>query len=599
MSKKLQLSFFVLLFAALLFTGCSSSGPEQTAVEEEISTVINYPDTVKAGKFDNGTMWTFENPPLEYFASEYGFRPDKEWLEHVRMSALRFANYCSASFVSGDGLVMTNHHCGRDAVSIAQKEGEDLHETGFYAETLEQERKIDKLYVDQLVQLIDVTKEVQAAFDSGKDDTNKVSLRNNKIKELEQKYSSELNLVCKVTSLYNGGEYYIYGYKRYSDVRLVFAPEDQIGFFGGDPDNFTYPRYNLDMTFFRVYDESGKPLKTDHYFKWNPEGAQPGDPVFVVGNPGRTDRLKTVAQLEFDRDVVYPRSLARIHYILDSLKARVAENPELRKELNNQIFGLDNSRKVVEGILKGLKDNNLMARRVDFEKKFRNSIDSKSGLKSKYGNVWDEIKEIISTRKKVLKKIFTADTTTVQGKETYAKLLAEAKELAGKESAKVQILGKAIYEVYGTSIPPDATFTLRISDGIIKGYEYNGTIAPPKTTFFGIYERFYAYNQEYPWSLPEKWKNPPAEFDLSVPMNFVSTNDIIGGNSGSPLIDKNARVVGLAFDGNIESLPGRFIFTTEANRTVSVDSKGIIEALKHLYKVKSLADELVNGKITE
>jgi len=240
-----------------------------------------------------------------------------------------------------------------------------------------------------------------------------------------------------------------------------------------------------------------------------------------------------------------------------------------------------------------------MARRFDFEKNFRNSVNGKPELKAKYGNVWDEIKEIITQRKKVLEKMFAADTMTASGKAEYAKLLAEAKELAGKESAKVQVLGKAIYEVYGTSIPPDATFTLRISDGIIKGYEYNGTIAPPKTTYFGVYERFFAFKGEYPWALPEKWKNPPPEFDLSVPMNFVSTNDIIGGNSGSPLIDKNAEVVGLAFDGNIESLPGRFIFTTEANRTVSVDSKGIIEALKHLYKVKALADELINGKIPE
>ncbi|MBN1633531.1 MAG: S46 family peptidase [Ignavibacteria bacterium] len=599
MSKKLQNLFFVFLFAALIFTGCSSSGPEKNVYEEENLAVQIYPDTIKAGKFDNGTMWTFENPPLDYFESEYGFRPTKEWLDHVRMSALRFANYCSASFVSGDGLLMTNHHCGRDAVSSAQKEGEDLHESGFYAETIEQERRIDKLYVDQLVRLIDVTKEVQAAFDSGKDDTNKVSLRNNKIKELEQKYSAEMNLVCKVTSLYNGGEYYIYGYKRYNDIRLVFAPEDQIGFFGGDPDNFTYPRYNLDMTFFRVYDENGKPLKTEHYFKWNPNGAEPGDPVFVVGNPGRTDRLKTVAQLEFDRDVVYPRSLARIHYILDSLKERVAENPDLKKELNNQIFGLDNSRKVVEGILKGLKDITLMARRVDFEKNFRNSVNSKPELKAKYGNVWDEIKELVKARKKVIEKIYGTDTLTAKGKETYAKLIVEAKELAGKESAKIQMLGKAIYEVYGTSIPPDATFTLRISDGIIKGYDYNGTVAPPYTTYFGVYDRFYSFDKQYPWSLPDKWKNPPEEFDLSVPMNFVSTNDIIGGNSGSPLIDKNAEVVGLAFDGNIESLPGRFIFTTEANRTVSVHSKGILEALKHLYKVKALVDELINGKIAE
>jgi len=582
-----------------MLSGCSSSNQYGETAVEKVNKKSTYIDTIKAGKFDNGTMWTFENPPLDYFESEYGFRPSQEWLDHVRMSALRFANYCSASFVSEDGLVMTNHHCGRDAVSTAQKEGEDLHETGFYAETPEQERKIDKIYVDQLVKLIDVTKEVQAAFDSGINDTNKVTLKNNKIKELEQKYSSDLNLVCKVTTLYNGGQYYIYGYKRYTDVRLVFAPEDQIGFFGGDYDNFTYPRYNLDMTFFRVYDENGKPLKTEHFFKWNPEGADPGEPIFVVGNPGRTDRLKTVAQLEFDRDVIYPRSLGRIQYILDSLKNLVAENPELRKELNNQIFGLDNSRKAITGILNGLKDPVLMSKRADFERNFRNAINGKAELKNKYGNVWDEIEELVAEKKELLIELFKGDTLTAKGKEKYSLMSARYKEVYGIEAAKVQVLGKAIYEVYGTSIPPDATFTLRISDGIIKGYEYNGTIAPPKTTYFGVYDRFFSFSKEYPFSLPEKWKNPPPEFDLSVPMNFVSTNDIIGGNSGSPLIDINAQVIGLAFDGNIESLPGRFIFTTETNRTVSVDSKGILHALKNLYKVNKLADELVTGKIPQ
>lgn len=558
---------------------------------------INYLDTVKAGKFDNGKMWTFEHPPVDYFKEAYNFTPDKTWFDHVRLSALRFANYCSASFVSEDGLIMTNHHCGRDAVSSVQLEGEDLHETGFYAETLEQERPVKGLYVDQLIYIIDVTKEVTEAFESEKDDEAKIELRKKKIEELEKSYSEKLGLICKVVTLYNGAEYSIYAYKRYSDVRLVFAPEDQIGFFGGDPDNFTYPRYNLDMTFFRAYDENGRPIKCEHYFKWNPEGAQPGEPIFVVGNPGRTDRLKTVAQLEFDRDVTYPMGLQRINKIVDSLKLRVKLEPELKKELNNQIFFIENTRKVYTGILKGLNDPILMAKRKDFEKRFKEAINNNPELKSKYSTLWDEISSLLVEKKDIYKELYNTDTTITEGFEKATLLRNKLKTINAKENVKLQLLGKALFEVYGTTIPPDATFTLRISDGVIQGYEYNGTIAPPKTTFYGIYDRYFSFNKEYPWSLPERWKNPPPEFDMSVPINFVSTNDIIGGNSGSPVINTNAEIIGLAFDGNIESLPGRFIFTTEANRTISVDSKGILECLKNMYKANRLYKELINGKI--
>lgn len=558
---------------------------------------LNNLDTVKAGRFDNGKMWTFEHPPVDYFKEAYNFVPSKDWFDHVRMSALRFANYCSASFVSEDGLIMTNHHCGRDAVSTVQIEGEDLHETGFYAETLEQERKVKGLYVDQLVYIIDVTKEVVESFESEKDDELKVELRKKKIEELEKSYSEKLGLICKVIPLYNGAEYSLYAYKRYSDVRLVFAPEDQIGFFGGDPDNFTYPRYNLDMTFFRAYDEDGKPIKCEHFFKWNPEGANPGEPVFVVGNPGRTDRLKTVAQLEYDRDVTFPMGLQRLNKIVDSLKQRIKLEPELRKELNNQIFYIENSRKVYTGILKGLNDPVLMARRKDFERKFQQAVNNNPELKNKYSGIWDEIKALLIEKKDVFTELLNTDTTTSEGLQKAIELRNKLKSINAKENVRMQLLGKALFEVYGTTIPPDATFTLRISDGVVQGYEYNGTIAPPKTTFFGIYDRYFSFNKEYPWSLPERWQNPPPEFDMSVPINFVSTNDIIGGNSGSPVININAEIIGLAFDGNIESLPGRFIFTTEANRTISVDSKGILEALKNIYKASRLYTELIEGKI--
>lgn len=556
-------------------------------------------DTVKAGRFDNGTMWTFDHPPKQYFQETYGFTASDEWLNHVRMSALRFANYCSASFISADGLVMTNHHCGRESVSKVQKPDEDLHLTGFVAAKLEDERPVEGLYVDQLVSIADVTKDIQSVIDAGKTDEEKIKNRDDKIKELEADYSKQTGLICKVTTLYNGGEYLMYEYKRYNDVRLVFAPEDQMGFFGGDADNFTFPRYNFDCTFFRVYGDDGKPLKTDNYFKWSEKGSDPGELVFVVGNPGRTDRLKTVRQLEFDRDFSYPTTLKFLHKIIDSLKTRVAENPELNRELSNQIFGIENSRKVYEGTLKGLQDPILMAKRKDFEKKFKNAVMSNADLKSKYGNTWDEITSIVNEKAKLVNELLALDTNTAAGKEKAHNLNSQIKQSVTSERSKTQLLGRAIFEVYGFTIPPDATFTLRISDGVVKGYDYNGTTAPVKTTFYGYYDRYFSFDKQNPWDLPERWKTPPEGFDLSVPVNFISTADIIGGNSGSPIINQKAEIVGLAFDGNIESLPSRFIFTTEANRCLGVDSRGMYEAIKTVYKFPRLADEMKNGMMSK
>ena len=557
------------------------------------------PDTIKAGKFDNGTMWTFDHPPKAYFQETYGFNASDEWLNHVRMSALRFANYCSASFISADGLVMTNHHCGRESVSQVQKPEEDLHKTGFVATNLEDERPVPGLYVDQLVSITDVTKDVQSVIDAGKDDAEKIKNRDEKIKQLEAEYSAKTGLVCKVTTLYNGGEYLVYGYKRYNDVRLVFAPEDQIGFFGGDADNFTYPRYNFDCTFFRVYGDDGKPLKTENYFKWSSNGSAPGELVFVVGNPGRTDRLKSVKQLEFDRDYSYPATLKFLYKFIDSLKTRVAQNPELERELSNQIFSFENSRKVYEGILKGLQDQYLMAKRKDFEKKFKEAVMSNPELKAKYGNTWDEIIVIVNEKSKLLTELYSLDTNTVKGKDRAHEINNQMKQLVVKERSKNQMLGRAIFDVYGYSIPPDATFTLRISDGVVKGYDYNGTIAPTKTTFYGFYDRYFSFDKQDPWDLPDRWKTPPEGFDLSVPVNFISTADIIGGNSGSPIINQKAEIVGLAFDGNIESMPSRFIFTTEANRCLGVDSRGMYEAIKTVYKFTRLADEMKNGMMSK
>jgi len=660
-------------------------------------------DTVKSSKYDMGKMWTFDYPPIDYLNETYGFKPTQEWLDHVRMSSIRFASYCSSSFVSGDGLVMTNHHCGRESVSQVEKDGENLHDNGFLAMKLEDERPVPNLYVDQLVKMTDVTAEIHSAMESGKTNDEKVTNKTAKISEIEKRIAAETRLRCQVITLYNGALYSAYVYKRYTDVRLVFAPEDQAGFFGGDPDNFTYPRYNLDCTFFRVYDESGKPLKTEHFYKWSPNGAKVGEPIFVIGNPGRTERLNTYAQLEFARDY----SLSDVRNMLDMLVNTytdiIAKNPEKGKELNNTLFSMANSQKVYIGMIKALNDPVIMAKKKHFEKTLRASVDANPTLKSKYGKAWDEIananKEMSKLYPELFAYSFNARTSSVQfsaadklvtaamNKETLEPAKIEAvyknydadldmallkfkletlKKKLGNENPNIKLLsgspeslagssvlstkegalgllsqgndailksndpfikfaisinarmnelkkkadelrnittinkeliGRAAFEVYGTTIPPDATFTLRISDGVIKSYEYNGTIAPPKTTFYGYYDRYYSFDKKSPWDLPQRWINPPAEFDKSTAFNFISTNDIIGGNSGSPVINKDGEIVGLAFDGNIESLSDNYIYTTEVPHTVSLDSEGMVQAIKNLYKVKRLAEELRSGKL--
>jgi hypothetical protein len=269
--------------------------------------VVPVPDTVQPGRFDTGKMWTFENPPLDYFQEAYGFRPGPEWLKRVRLAALRLPN-CSASFVSPNGLVMSNHHCAREAATAVSREGEDLLANGFYAARQEDERKAPDLYVDQLVELRDITADVSGLPENLPEEA-LIEAREEKIKEIEERVSGETKLRCEATALYHGGRHSLYCYRRYDDVRLVFVPETQVAYFGGDPDNFTYPRYDLDVSFFRVYDSTGQPFKPESFLPWSPAGAKEGDLTFVIGNPGSTSRLETVAQLEYKRDVQYPFSL--------------------------------------------------------------------------------------------------------------------------------------------------------------------------------------------------------------------------------------------------------------------------------------------------
>ncbi|HLF20434.1 MAG TPA: S46 family peptidase [Bacteroidota bacterium] len=720
--KHFEMKVLIAVLALLVVViGCSS--PQQS-MKPEVSTSpfsvshINL-DTVKAGRFDTGRMWTFDFPPMAYFLETYNFNPTKEWFEKARLSALRLPG-CTAAFVSEDGLLMTNHHCARGALDAVNKEGEKLAELGFYALTLDQERKSPVTYVDQLVLIEDVTKEVQQAFESGTTDSAKTANRMAKMMELQRRYSQKFkettkdSMVFNVITFYNGGRYSLYGYKRYIDVRVVYAPEEGIAFFGGDPDNFTYPRYDFDVSFFRVY-ENGKPVKTSNFFAFSKDGAKEGEAVFVIGNPGSTNRLQTFAQLETFRDFNYPLTITILNSRHNALSSYVEKNPDQRLKYMSQVFGISNSIKAVGGYLGGLRDPYLMARKKDFEKNFKSSVLNKSDLRSKYGDPWTDIARYEDERRALLgetnalnlrsrsayvsiaanlvdyanamkttperippqlrpERIQAAraglvpeiETLLLEDQLTYMKATLGGKneafnkliggrtparvaedisqnsvigskekfdtlmagkpedilsstdpvlsfaaqvalrfselqgrlaEIRDKQGARVQVLGKAMYEVYGTSIPPDATFTLRIADGVVKGYEYNGTIAPPVTTFYGMYDRYYSFGKKEPWGLPDAWANPPANFNMSTPINFVSTNDIIGGNSGSSVINKDLQVVGLIFDGNIESLPGNIILEETKNRAVSVHSAGILEGLERIYKADRIAKELRSGKI--
>ncbi len=665
----------------------------------------------KASPYDFGKMWTFENPPKEWLKTTYGMNVQDEWFDAVRKSSLRFATWCSASFISENGLIMTNHHCSRDVVAALQKEGENFDKQGFYAATLEDERKADGLFVEQMIKAEDITKLVQSKTKNAKDDTEELTMRKAALEEIEKSYKEKEDwkgLRIQIATFYSGGKFSIYGYKRYSDIRLVWIPELDLGFFGGDPDNFTYPRYNLDATFWRAYDENGKPLNTSaNYLKFNKNGAAEGEPVFVVGNPGRTERYRTVAQLTYDRDYRYPlqyKFLKNRNDIMmrkyNTIKNDPAKEYEAQ-ELLNEIAGVANSMKAFGGIAKGLKDPELFGRKAEMENyirskapkvtywddlakhyealnpngwvmvhlqpsAYRSSIytimhdlvnymdlvknagpqDKKDKLKAaileksknlkdaeqkELFTVWlnevkedaypgdmtlqkvlgkksidDYVKDLLddtkfTNEKKVMKffesedKMAEDDDDLLKAARIFVARYKEASQLFQSSAPARQALeakiANQVFKVYGDQLPPDATFTLRISDGVIKGYDYNGTIAPAITTFYGLYDKYYSHNMIFPWTLPARWLNPTNDF-LKSPFNTVSTNDIIGGNSGSPLINKNKEAVGLIFDGNIESLPGNFIFDETVNRTVSVHAGGIYAALKYIYKADRIVAEI-------
>ena len=665
-------------------------------------------------------MWTFDNPPLKLLQERYGFTPTQEWLDHVRLSSVRFNDGGSGSFASPNGLVLTNHHVAVGQLQKISSPQKDYVKDGFYAKTPAEELKSTDLELNVLISMENVTARVQAAAKKGASAKEALDAHKAEIAKIEKESLDKTGLRSDVITLYQGGEYWLYRYKKYTDIRLVFAPEKQIAFYGGDPDNFTFPRYDLDMTLFRVY-ENGKPVESKHYLKWNAKGAADGELVFVSGHPGSTNRLYTMAQIETMRDVVYPFRFKVFQRRLEVLKRYAAMGSEQARQADNQIFGIENSLKAWRGEYEGLLDKNLTAKKEKDEKDFRALVAGKPEWQKEFGEAWDQIAKIEKTQLEMFKpfqyrvlrgsRLASLGLTIVQyvaevkkpdgerldgfhdaqlaslkfrmlspapsypqmdealladalqeslkelgpddpflktvlngrapaevAKELMAstkladsalrKLLVEGGESAVAASTDPLIviarkidpqvremkkwyeenvyslslsagekIGKARFAAYGKSAYPDATFTLRLSYGTVKGYAMNGTLAPSKTTLYGLYDRAASFDVKPPFDLPARYPERKDKLDLSTPMNFVTTNDIIGGNSGSPVINKNAELVGLVFDGNIESLPGRFAYSEEKNRTVAVHSAVMIEALRKLYDAGSLADEL-EGKET-
>jgi hypothetical protein len=659
-----------------------------------------------------GTMWTFEAPPLDYWKARYGFTPTKDWLDHVRLASVRLPN-CSSSFVSSLGLVMTNHHCARECITAVSTPDSNFQELGFVAKNQTDERKCEGLYVDQLQSIEDVTDRIQGSV-KARAPARQVAQRDSAKAAIENACNQETQLTCQVVSYYQGGTYSLYRFKRFDDLRLVMAPEEAISFFGGDPDNFTYPRYDLDLTLLRVY-QNNQPLRPKNYLRWSANGAKEGDVVFVTGNPGSTGRLLTVAQMEYLRDVQYPAQLASYERNLAVLQELAQKDEATRRALENDIFSLQNSKKAVTGYLSGLQDSSLMARKRAFERDFRRRIARDPKLQARYGPAWDAIanaqrelaglakqqrwysfgasplvnaaggivripqqaklpdslrlpqyrgpglenirnsvlgdvssdpeqdkqmlqawltqaskdlpkndpylQTILGGRSPEVAAEVAVNGTQLADSATRAALIEggsaavaasndplivlarklnpiamrvqqRAARLSDVISANAERVGQAIFAAYGRSLPPDATFSLRISDGVVKSFPMNGTIAPYKTSFYGLFARSAEFDDKPPFRLPERWKTHRDRLDLTQPLDFVSTNDIIGGNSGSPVINKNAEVVGLIFDGNIQQLPNRFLYTDEVARAVAVHSEGIVEALRKVYEADRIADEL-------
>ncbi len=661
-------------------------------------------------------MWTFHNPPVKKLKDEYGFDLTQEWLDHVRLSSVRFNSGGSGSFISGNGLVLTNHHVASESIHKLSSDVSDFLDNGFHAKTQADELKCPDLELNVLVSMADVTEQVKSAVKDGMTPEQSAAARRAATSRIENDARKQNGLRSNVVALYRGGEYWLYQYKQYTDVRLAFAPEVAVGYFGGDPDNFTYPRYNLDFALFRVY-EDGKPAATPNFLKWNSNGLKEGDLVFTSGHPGSTERLRTYAQVEYLRDVGRPRSLAILTRLSDALNEFGRTSEEARRQAAEALFGIENSRKAYTGELVGLRDPELMTHKKQSEQELRTTIQANEKLSKSVGDAFEVIEKVqrdnaMSDQQRAFRRMQGAlaghalsivrlvneitkpngerlpqyrdsslDSTRLDLFSTapiypgleetmlrtgfelaaenlgsddgfvqaalggdspaaVAKRIVAGTKLMDPEFRKALVDGgkaavdkcedplivlarkvdpmlrelikkqdeasavtsdaagkiaQARFQIYGNTVYPDATFTLRLAYGTVRGYSEDTTLVPWKTTFYGLFERFHAFDGKPPFHLPKSVLAHEKDLDLSTPLDFVHTCDITGGNSGSPTLNRAGEIVGLVFDGNVQSLANDLVYANGADRSLSVHCGGIIEALEKIYGAHELVVEIQGG----
>ncbi|MGE5645621.1 MAG: S46 family peptidase [Acidobacteriota bacterium] len=667
--------------------------------------------TVSAGALwaDEG-MWLFNQFPKQLVEKKYGFEVTDAFLDHLRLGSVRFNNGGSGSFISPNGLLFTNHHVGADCIQKVSSAQHDYMANGFYARTEGEERACPDLEVNVLLRIEDVTKQVKGAAKPGSAGAEANRARKGEMSRLEKACAARTGHRCDVVTLYSGGEYHLYEYRKYTDVRLVFAPESDIAAFGGDPDNFTYPRYCLDFALFRAY-ENGKPAQVKDWLRWSAAGVKDGELTFVSGNPGTTGRLATYAELEFFRDDSYPLVHERLASLIARLEAYGAESAENKRVAHESLLMAQNSYKAYTGFLSGLRDPALMNGKRESEAKLRAVIDADPAKRKEYGSAWDNIAQAYAQYRGFYKRYWLFDRSATLGsdlmqiardvvryseetrkpnerrlrefadsnlpaveQEMYSpapitdsleivaltdyfaflekqlgaddpvvkqvlngqspaaaaqnyvstsklkdvaerkRLSKDAKAVAASEDGMIRLarildvparryrkeyedqvesvlaankakIAQARFAAFGSNEYPDATFTLRLSYGPVAGYD----AVPYATTFEGLYKRATGTD---PYKLPKRWLDAKSSLDLSTPFDFVTTNDTHGGNSGSPTVNTKNEVVGILFDGNIESLPNRFVYTDERARSVHVASQAIVEALRKVYKADRLVKEL-------
>jgi hypothetical protein len=655
-------------------------------------------------------MWLFNDLPTKHLREKHGFEPTEAWAEHLMRASVRFNSGGSAAFVSPQGLVLTNHHVGADTIQKLSTGENNYYQDGFLAGTWEEELRAPDLELNQLVSIEDVTERVQEAVQPGMSAAEAAAARRAIMAEIEKESLDETGYRSDVITLYGGGKYHLYRYRKYTDVRLVWAPEADAAFFGGDADNFEYPRYCLDVCLFRVY-ENDEPAQIDHYLKWSKQGADEGELVFVSGNPGRTRRIYTTDALKHQRD-------HRIPYTLNYLRRREIllqqfglDGPEAERRASDELFGIQNSRKAFGGMLLGLQDPQYLARRKSDEEAFLEALRQSPDLRGEV-EAWEQIAaaqerrvemlpqtaslgsrlyEIAETlvlmaaedakpsserlrefrdsaRESLLQNLYSTapiypdldqallgdslglfverrggdhplvavvladqDPLSRAGElvsetrlaeieyrrelaeggleaiqscedplirlardleEEYRRVRAINEELDELETQAYSRIATTSFATQGTSTYPDATFTLRLSFGPVLGYEELGQSIPPWTTLEGAFQHEQRHGATSPWKLPSRFHERRDQLDPDTPFNFVCTADIVGGNSGSPVVNRDGELVGVIFDGNIQSLTGTFYYSDDVARAVAVHSSIVREALEKIYQADRLMEEL-------